>query len=148
VRDDLVRGVLERAGEEQWTVLLSSHDLDEVERLVDAIAFLDSGRLVLTESLGMVLARFRRVEITLPEGAVVSAAADAAWLATSTSGRIVRFVHAAFAEPASELDISARYPGARVDVHRMNLRDIFLAVARHTRGGNRLPVGSADEVRS
>ena len=30
VRDDLVHGVLERAGEEQWSVLLSSHDLDEV----------------------------------------------------------------------------------------------------------------------
>ena len=28
VRDDLVHGVLERAGEEQWTVLVSSHDLD------------------------------------------------------------------------------------------------------------------------
>src|SRR5688500_9635944 len=38
VREDLVHGVLERAGEEQWSVLISSHDLDEVERLVDSVA--------------------------------------------------------------------------------------------------------------
>src|SRR5687767_15971650 len=46
VRDDLVHGVLERAGEEQWSVLLASHDLDEVEPLVDDVAFLDGGRTV------------------------------------------------------------------------------------------------------
>ena len=60
VRDDLVRGVLELAGAERWTVFLSSHDLDEVERLVDTVAFLDSGHLVACETLASLHARFHR----------------------------------------------------------------------------------------
>jgi ABC-2 type transport system ATP-binding protein len=67
VRDDLVHGVLELAGQEQWTVLLSSHDLDEVERLVDTVGFLDAGSLVLCEPFADLHARFRRVEVTTAE---------------------------------------------------------------------------------
>ncbi|HTM02908.1 MAG TPA: ABC transporter ATP-binding protein [Vicinamibacterales bacterium] len=148
VRDDLVRGVLERVGDGQWTVLLSSHDLDEVERLVDAIAFLDNGGLVLTEPLITLMSHFRRVEVTLPDGAAAAEAADPAWIGRSAAGRVVQFVHSAYTGPGSDLEIGARYPGARVDVDPMTLRDIFLAVARHTRGGNRLPSVNAEEVRS
>ena len=67
VRDDLVHGVLELAGQEQWTVFLSSHDLDEVERLVDTVGFLDAGSLVLCEPFADLHARFRRVEVTTAE---------------------------------------------------------------------------------
>ncbi len=66
VREDLVHGVLERAGEEQWSVLISSHDLDEVERLVDTVAFLDAGRTVLVEPMTTLQGRFRQVEVTRP----------------------------------------------------------------------------------
>jgi ABC-2 type transport system ATP-binding protein len=69
VRDELVRGVLELAGEERWSVLISSHDLDEVERLVDAVGFIDAGRLVLMEPLADLHERFRRVEVTTAEPA-------------------------------------------------------------------------------
>ena len=33
VRDEFIRGVLELTEQEQWTVFISSHDIDEVERL-------------------------------------------------------------------------------------------------------------------
>ena len=147
VRDDLVHGVLERAGEEQWTVLLSSHDLDEVERLVDDIALLDNGRLVVSEPLTGLLARFRRVEVTLPDGQAVPAAVDSAWIANSTAGRLIRFVHSAYSESSSERDVMARFPGARVEIQPMNLREIFLAVARHSRAGRQVPSASGEEVR-
>ena len=48
VREELIRGVLEWAGEESWTVLISSQDVDEIERLADWVAFLDAGNLVLS----------------------------------------------------------------------------------------------------
>jgi ABC-type multidrug transport system ATPase subunit len=76
VRDDLVHGVLELAGQEQWTVFLSSHDLDEVERLVDTVGFLDAGSLVLCEPFADLHARFRRVEVTTADADEVRLKAD------------------------------------------------------------------------
>ena len=44
-RDELIRALLELTGEHNWTTLISSHDIDEVERLADSIAFIDKGRI-------------------------------------------------------------------------------------------------------
>ena len=49
VRDELTRALLETAGEGAWSVLLSSHDIEEVERLADWIGYIDRGRLVFSE---------------------------------------------------------------------------------------------------
>jgi len=51
VRDEFIRGMLELTEQEGWTVFLSSHDIDEVERLCDSIAVIDEGRLRLSESV-------------------------------------------------------------------------------------------------
>ena len=134
VRDDLVHGVLERAGEEQWSVLISSHDLDEVERLVDTVAFLDAGRIVVCEPLATLQGRFRRVEVTVPLGdAATAAAAESGWIGMTTAGRVVRFTDTSHAGKPSEDHIAARFPGTHVDVQPMTLREIFVALARHTR---------------
>jgi len=133
VRDDLVHGILERAGEEQWSVLISSHDLEEVERLVDTVAFLDGGRVVLSEPMATLLERFRQVEITLPEAGAVPVA-DASWIGVTTAGRVVRFVDSAYGGAASDERIAAKFPDARIDAQPMSLRQIFLALVRHRRG--------------
>jgi hypothetical protein len=44
--------------------VISSHDLDEVERRVDVVGFLDGGRLVLNESFADLHGRFRRIDVT------------------------------------------------------------------------------------
>jgi ABC-2 type transport system ATP-binding protein len=143
VREDLIHGVLERAGEGQWSVFLSSHDLDEVERLVDDVAFLDGGRIVLTESLAALQQRFRRVEVTTADAAP-AIAAPPSWIGVARAGRITRFVETAYSEPASVAAIETRVPGGRVEVRPMTLREIFVALARHTRGAQ----GRAQEVLS
>jgi len=58
VRDELVRGVLGTADEEGWTVLVSSHDIGEVEMLADHVGILDEGRLVLEEPTEPLIERF------------------------------------------------------------------------------------------
>jgi ABC-2 type transport system ATP-binding protein len=134
VREDLIHGVLERAGEGQWSVFLSSHDLDEVERLVDDVAFLDGGSLVLVEPLAALQHRFRHVEVTatapLPS---ISNGMPPSWIGATTAGRVMRFVDTAYDEPASRAAIESRLPEARVEVRTMTLREIFVALARHTR---------------
>jgi ABC-2 type transport system ATP-binding protein len=145
IREDLIHGVLERAGEGQWSIFLSSHDLDEVERLVDHVAFLDAGRIVLTEPFARLQQRFRRVEVTTPEPAQSAPGMlPAAWIGLTTAGRVVRFVDTEYSEPASLGVIQSRFPGASPEVRPMTLREIFVALARHTRGAQ----GHAQEVMS
>ena len=139
VRDDLVHGVLERAGEEQWSVLLSSHDLDEVERLVDAVAFLDAGRIVLSEPMSILQGRFRRVDVT-PAEPISAPSPEPSWIGVTTSGRVMRFTDTAYGGAASDERMLAKFPGARIEVQPMSLRQIFVALVRHRRGQLEEPV--------
>lgn len=59
-RDELIRALLELTGERNWTTLISSHDIDEVERLADSIAFVNNGRIVMTESVQDLIGKYRR----------------------------------------------------------------------------------------
>jgi ABC-2 type transport system ATP-binding protein len=143
VRDDLVHGVLELAGQEQWTVFLSSHDLDEVERLVDTVAFLDAGQLVLCEPFEELHARFKRIEVTIDPGSVPPPAdgavrlppdrTSADWISAQQAGRIVRFVETRYGAGETERRAQAAFSGTRVDTFSMSLREIFVAIARERR---------------
>jgi ABC-2 type transport system ATP-binding protein len=137
VRDDLIRGVLELAGEERWSVLISSHDLDEVERLVDTVGFIDAGRLVLMEPLAELHARFRRMEVTTIEPATTTPALPEHWTGLQVSGRIVRFIETRYAATETERRGAAAFRGASIEAHPMTLREIFVAVARQQREARR-----------
>jgi len=148
VRDDLIHGVLDRAGEERWSVLISSHDLDEVERLVDTVAFLDAGRIVLCEPMTTLQERFRRIEVTLTEVAEsktrptnAGPAPEASWIGMTTAGRVVRFTDTAYDGSISEGRLAAIFPGARIEVQPMSLRQIFVALVRHRRERPETPNG-------
>jgi ABC-2 type transport system ATP-binding protein len=69
VRDELIRALLELTGEYRWTTLISSHDIDEVERLADSIAFLDNGRIEFTDSVQALIEKhglpLREIFVTL-----------------------------------------------------------------------------------
>jgi ABC-2 type transport system ATP-binding protein len=66
VRDELVESIPGLAAETNWTVLVSSHDLAEIESVASHIGFIDQGRLRLSEDLPSLQARFREVEVTGP----------------------------------------------------------------------------------
>jgi ABC-2 type transport system ATP-binding protein len=136
VREDLIHGVLGRAGDESWSVLISSHDLDDVERLVDHVGFLDNGRLVLSEPMAALQQRFRRVEITLPGDASDEwrGRVPVDWLGTTTAGRLVRTVATNYQPEETERVALGLFPGAHVEAVPMTLREMFVALARHTRG--------------
>jgi ABC-2 type transport system ATP-binding protein len=135
VRDDLVHGVLELAGQEQWTVFLSSHDLDEVERLVDAVGFLDDGRLVLCEPLDDLKGRFRRMEVTAEteSGEPRFESSGSSWTGVQRAGRVVRFVETSYVPGESERRAQTVFGGAQVEVEPMTLREIFVAIVRDRR---------------
>lgn len=134
VRDDFIRGVLEVAGQGEWTVLVASHDIEEVERLADWVAMLEAGRLVSHERTEDLQARHRRLEVTL--GGEEPAAAEpwpAAWRERERAGRVVRFVATDFDRERTEAECRRRFPGAAVVARPMTLREIFLVRARQSR---------------
>jgi len=139
VRDDLVHGVLELAGQEQWTVLISSHDLDEVERLADTIGFMDGGRLVLCERFADLHARFRRVEATTADDSAAQSVSTVAagWLGVQRAGRVVRFIETRYVEGDTERRATAACHADRVEVFPMTLREMFVALVRARRDADR-----------
>ena len=132
VRDELIRALLELAGERPCTILISSHDIAEVERLADWVGFIDRGRLTLSERVDSLLARFRRVEVTL-EGASTMPVTDR-WLVEGTAGRMVRFIDTDHASSDAAARIAAAFPGAAVQTSPLSLREIFVALARRAAG--------------
>jgi len=133
VRDEFVRGLLEVSELGGWTVLISSHDIEEVERLADWIGVMDAGRLQFAESTETLLGRFRRIDVTCPSGTANLVAPPAHWLELERTGDLVRFVDSRFVPGQVERDCQAKYPGATVAVGPMTLRDIFITLARTNR---------------
>ena len=130
VRDEFVRGVLEVSALGEWTVLVSSHDIDEVERLADHIALLDHGRLQFSETAETLQGRFRRVEVT---GAAESIAPARDWLEWQRAGTLTRFIETRYAGEPTERVWRERLGAAAVNAQPMTLREIFMVLARSTR---------------
>jgi len=130
VRDEFIRGVLEVSAQSQWTVLVSSHDIEEVERLADHVAILDAGRLRLSETAESLQGRFRRVEVTSAPGSAVAAPG---WLQWQRAGQLTRFIETGYQGVATERIWSEQFGGAAVSAQPMSLREIFMVLAQSHR---------------
>ena len=132
VRDELVEGLVESA--EETTMLISSHDLAEIESFVTHIGFLDRGRLQFSEGLSVLSARFREIEVTGDMRANVPADWPEHWLQPETSGGFVRFIDSRFERERSLADVRRVFgDSVRVDSNTMSLRSIFVTLARESR---------------
>ena len=58
VRDELIQSLAALFKQETWTMFISSHDIDDVERLADWVGILDRGKLCLSEPIDSLLGRF------------------------------------------------------------------------------------------
>ena len=111
-------------------MFISSHDIDEVERLADWVGILNRGRLDICESVGTLQDRFRRVEVVRDDAAARLPPLPASWLGVEQAGKTLQFVESAFGEGA-EQRVSEVLPGCREpQFSPMSLREIFLALAR------------------
>lgn len=135
VRDEFIKGVLEVSAHGEWTVVVSSHDIDEVDRLADRVAMLDAGRLRLDETTEELQKRFRRVEVTLEGSDAAAGGLPDSWCEWERAGRVVRFVETKYERARTEAECRARYPEAAVVASPMTLREIFMVFARQARKG-------------
>ena len=130
VRDEFIRGVLEVSALGEWTVFVSSHDIDEVERLADYVAVIDAGQLRLCEPTEVLQGRFRRVEVT---GAPDGAEPGQGWLEWERAGALTKFVATNYAGESTEDGWRLRFGDATITAQPMTLREIFLTLARSGR---------------
>jgi ABC-2 type transport system ATP-binding protein len=132
VREEFVQGLVEVA--EETTMLISSHDLAEIESFATHVGFLDQGRLKFSESLANLSDRFREVEVTIGTSPSLPREWPAHWLRVETSAAVVRFVDSQFDIERSQRDVRQLLgDNARVETTAMSLRAIFIALAKQTR---------------
>jgi len=131
VRDEFIRGILELSEEGNWSVFISSHDIDEVERLADWVGIINNGHLKLAESATALQGRFRRIECVLDATTKLPASLPESWLVPEIAGHTVRIVESGFEAESSEARVRQVLPDAsQISVSALSLRDIFLALAR------------------
>lgn len=135
VRDELIECILHGAGEA--TVLISSHDLAEIETLATHIGYLEAGQLRFSEELKNLASRFRQVELDLVGAPSLHGALPESWMHLDVSNSTVRFIESRYDQQRTPSDILQVFGDVRNATYTsMSLRSIFLAIARDTRENN------------
>jgi ABC-2 type transport system ATP-binding protein len=132
VRDEFIEGLVESA--QETSMLISSHDLAEIESFATHIGFLDAGRLKFSESMSVLSERFREIEVTRDASGSLPAAWPAHWLQVETSAGLIRFVDSSFDRERTAAEVRGLLgESARIADTPMSLRAIFVTLARQSR---------------
>jgi len=134
VRDEFMEGLLQQAGE--MTILISSHDLGEIDGVATHVTFLDQGRLLFEERMEELMDRFREVRVTLEQKQRAPEQPPTSWLQMRTAGNVITFVDTRFSEEDLGDRIRGLFAGVRtIEAEPMTLRSIFTTLARSARNG-------------
>ena len=135
VRDEFTEGLLQQAGE--MTILISSHDLGEIDGVATHVTFLDQGRLLFEERMEELMDRFREVRVTLEREQRLPEQPPKNWLQLRTVGNVLTFVDTQFSEEDLGDQVRGLFDGVRtIDAQPMTLRFIFTTLARSARNGS------------
>jgi ABC-2 type transport system ATP-binding protein len=125
-RHEMISEFMDVLRDDGRSILFSSHNTVDVERISDRITFIDRGRLVASSDKEQFLERWRRIEVQLPPNArlpdlpnIVSRVSDGQFHTLTTNE---------FSE-----EQLAKLGGHVRNVQRMNLEEIFVANVMHHR---------------
>ena len=94
VRDEFMEGLLSQAGE--MTILISSHELGEIDGVATHVAFLDEGKLLFQESMSDLTGRFREVHVDLDGEAALPKPRPQEWMQVRAAATCSPFVDTQF----------------------------------------------------
>lgn len=139
VKDELVRGLLDVAGDEGWSVLLSTHDIAEVDTVVDYAGFLKGGKLQLEGPVDVLRELYRRVELTLSESSARVAVPES-WRQVERAGQRLMAV-----VPAVDVSLPVAIESLVLEKSEraLTLKELYLAV----QGGGRFEAPSTAVAR-
>jgi ABC-2 type transport system ATP-binding protein len=123
VRDEVVNGLLQQAAD--TTILISSHELAEIETFTTHVAFMQGGRLILQEAIDNLRLRFREVLVTLSATKDPSPPLPAEWLLPEWQGHRLRFIASNYENDDALLrQLTQRFGAVRMECEAMPLRAI------------------------
>ena len=125
-RQEVLTEFMDVLRDEDRSILFSSHNTLDVERISDRIAFIDRGRLVECSDKEDFLERWRRIELQVPAGQTPPALPD--MVSRVVDGQFVTLTTNRFSEQA----LASLGPTVRA-VQRMSLEEIFVATVFHHR---------------
>jgi ABC-2 type transport system ATP-binding protein len=125
-RHELLTEFMDVLRDDSRSILFSSHNTVDVERISDRIVFIDRGRLVDSRDKEDFLERWRRIQLQLAPGATLPDLPNI--VGRVVDGQFVTLTTNHFSE-----DLIARLGPAVREVHRMSLEEIFVASVFHHR---------------
>ena len=135
VRKEFLESIVSVAADEGRTVLISSHLLQDVERVADRVALMEESRIGLVEDAETLKARFRELKITFGLPSVASAKEGGAPATFEMPGvlslrkepREWLMVFEQFG-PETMQQLQSKLPGAQIVARDMTLEEIFVAL--------------------
>jgi ABC-2 type transport system ATP-binding protein len=125
-RHEVISELMDVLRDENRSILFSSHNTVDVERISDRITFIDRGRVVESSNKEDFLDRWRRIQVQLPAGAALPDLPNI--VGRVVDGQFVTLVTNQYSEGLRALI----GPHVR-EVQRMNLEEIFVANVMHHR---------------
>jgi ABC-2 type transport system ATP-binding protein len=129
VRDEVVQGLLQQAAD--TTILISSHELAEIESFTTHVAFMQNGALLLQEAIESLQTRFREVSVTLSAVKALPQPLPEGWLLPEIEGHRLRFICARHESETYLYQQLAQHFGAvKMETESMSLRAIANALMK------------------
>ena len=131
VRDEVLDALFDLMTREEWTILISSHEIDEVERLADQVVILDGGKVALREEKDALLAKCRAVSLHTSTSLTANALPEHWWNARAGENRVT-FVDSAHEPERFAADLARHFPDAtHLAIEPAPLQAITRALLRH-----------------
>lgn len=132
VRQQFLESLIELVNETGSTVILSSHQLQELERIAEHVGLIDQGRLLLESEMEQLRSRMRRVVLMGPQLPAEAPLSDA--LATVSQPGYLSWVSPHW-DARQQAELDQRFPEASLSVQPLNLEEIFLTLQSRREGG-------------
>jgi ABC-2 type transport system ATP-binding protein len=125
-RHEIIGEFMDVLRDDSRSILFSSHNTVDVERISDRITFIDRGRIVESDDKECFLDAWRRVQLQIPPGAKVPELPHVA--GRSIDGQFVTLTINRYSD-----ELLAPFGQHVREVQRMNLEEIFVANVMHHR---------------
>ncbi|MEO8019434.1 MAG: ABC transporter ATP-binding protein [Pseudomonadota bacterium] len=125
-RHEVIGEFMDVLRDDSRSILFSSHNTVDVERISDRITFIDRGQMVDSSDKEDFLERWRRIQLQLPAGKMLPELPDV--VSRVNDGQFITLTTNRFSD-----DWLARLGDGVSAVQRMNLEEIFVANVMHHR---------------
>ncbi|MDA3872398.1 MAG: ABC transporter ATP-binding protein [Kiritimatiellae bacterium] len=136
-REEISDALLELTGEDNWTVMIASHDVNDVERIADTAGYISQGQIHFSETVEDLQKRFHRVTAefsSLPD--MKSCWPD--WFEVKAGERQLRFVDPHYDEARCRERLQKTGTLVHMESRSLSLREIFISETKHQRDNQRL----------